>query len=564
MSTEALLQVNGLTVLFGDRVVVDSVSFDLQRGECIGLVGASGSGKSVTSLALMRLLDPRVSRIEGAINYDGKELLSLPEDELRTFRGRHLAMVFQEPMTALDPVYTVGEQVAEAIRLHTGTGKKDARKKVIGLFEEVHLPSPEQLYDRYPHQLSGGQKQRVVIAMALSCSPSILICDEPTTALDVLVQREILDLLDRIRRDRRMGMIFITHDLGVVKEVADRVLVMHQGKVVEQASVEMIFHRPEHPYTKGLIRCRPDPARHPARLPTIEGVMAECDEPIELPADHRSERMKELLSRVPILSVQDLHKTHVRAKGLFGGRRNEVHVLDDIGFDVYPGESLGIVGGSGSGKTTLGRSILQLISPTSGRVRFRPKGSNELVELTELDPAGMRKLRREMQIIFQDPYSSLDPRLTIGAAMVEAMEVHHIGNNAKDRRQKAISLLERVGLEEAHFDRFPHQFSGGQRQRIVIARALALHPRLIICDESVAALDVSVQAQVLNLLNDLKDEHDLTYLFISHDLNVVKYFCDRILVLEKGRCVELGAADEVYNAPRSAYTRSLIEAIPGR
>jgi peptide/nickel transport system ATP-binding protein len=560
-----VVEVRELRVHFGGTTVVDGVSFSLNEGECVGLVGASGSGKSVTSLALMRLLDPRHARIEGQVLHKNIDLLALDEDEFRSHRGRTLAMVFQEPMTALDPVYTVGEQVAEAVRLHTGLDHTAARARVVELFAEVLLPEPAAIYDRYPHQLSGGQKQRVVIAMALSCSPAVLICDEPTTALDVLVQREILDLLKRVQRERRMGMVFISHDLGVVREIADRALVMHAGRVVEDAPVERLFSAPRHPYTKGLIACRPDPSRHPVRLSTIDEVMrGETGNAAvrQLSPAERAAHVERLMAQDPILRVSGLSKEFRRTSGLFGGSAAPTTILHDIAFDLYPGESLGIVGGSGSGKTTLGRSILRLIEPTTGQVAYAPRGSGPAKELTALAPAEMRALRRELQIIFQDPYSALDPRLTIGAAILEAMQVHGIAGNDTERRSRIHALLERVGLEAAHYGRYPHQFSGGQRQRVVIARAIALEPRIVVCDESVAALDVSVQAQVLNLLNELKEENGLTYLFISHDLAVVKYFCDRILVLEQGRNVELRPSEDLYRDPQAAYTRRLLEAIP--
>lgn len=553
-----------LCVRFGASTVVDRVSFTLHAGECLGLVGASGSGKSVTSLALMGLLDRRHASTSGQalLQLEGGEvdLLGLDEAQLRRHRGNDLAMVFQEPMTALDPVYTVGEQVAEAVRLHLQLDRARARRHVVELFREVQLPDPEALYDRYPHQLSGGQKQRVVIALALSCDPKVLICDEPTTALDVLVQREVLDLLKELGRRRRMGMLFITHDLGVVREVAHRALVMHRGRVVEEATVQQLFSAPQHPYTRGLMACRPDPHQHPQRLSTVEDFLRAEGRPPEPTLVSRAERMarlEALMQQEPLLRVEALHKSYPAQGGLFGKPAAAAQILHDLSFQVYPGETLGIVGGSGSGKTTLGRSILRLIEPTSGRVWYRGK------DLTTLSAEELRLLRRELQIIFQDPYSALNPRMTVGAAIAEAMAVHGIGQHDRDRRSRVQALLERVGLEAAHYDRFPHQFSGGQRQRIVIARAIALEPRVVVCDESVAALDVSVQAQVLNLLNTLKEEHGLTYLFISHDLNVVKYFCDRILVLEKGREAELGPADRVYEAPEAAYTRSLIGAIPG-
>ncbi|MCW5899724.1 MAG: ABC transporter ATP-binding protein [Flavobacteriales bacterium] len=565
MNTDkALLDVRDLNVRFGDSVVVDDVSFTLKAGECLGLVGASGSGKSVTALALMGLLDQRHAAVRGQASLTTPEgevdLLALPQEALRRLCGRHIAMVFQEPMTALDPVYSVGEQVAESLRWHLRMDRTAARRRVVELFREVLLPDPEALYDRYPHQLSGGQKQRVVIALALACEPAVLICDEPTTALDVLVQREIIDLLKLLQRDRRMGMLFITHDLGVVRELAQRALVMRHGRVVESAEVGTLFSAPRHPYTRGLIACRPDPTRHPERLPTVEEFLAhEGAAPAhgQRSAADRAERLGSLRAQPPLLEVEALNKSYPGERGLFRRPRPDAHILHDISFRVHPGETLGIVGGSGSGKTTLGRSILRLIEPGSGRVRYDGR------ELTTLAADDMRRLRRELQIIFQDPYSSLNPRITVGGAIAEAMRVHGIGRDDGDRRGRITALLERVGLEAAHYDRFPHQFSGGQRQRIVIARAIALEPRLIVCDESVAALDVSVQAQVLNLLNDLKEEKGLTYLFISHDLNVVKYFCDRILVLEQGRLVEWGPADEVYGNPQAAYTKKLIAAIPG-
>lgn len=560
-----LLEVHDLTVRFGASTVVDRVSFTLRNGECLGLVGASGSGKSVTSMALMGLLDKRHATCTGqALLHTPRgvvDLLAMDEELLRHHRGNDLAMVFQEPMTALDPVYSVGEQVAEAIRLHLKLDQRQARQRVVELFREVQLPDPETLYDRFPHQLSGGQKQRVVIALALSCGPRVLICDEPTTALDVLVQREVLDLLKDLGRRHDMGMLFITHDLGVVREVAHRALVMHQGRVVEQASVERLFGDPQHPYTRGLIACRPDPDKHPQRLTTVdEHLQAEGRPlvPVLVSRQDRMQRLKDRMAQEPLLRVEGLNKTYPGAKGFFRKAKGDAHILHDLSFAVYPGETLGLVGGSGSGKTTLGRSILRLIEPTSGRVFYHGR------DLTTLGAEEMRKLRRELQIIFQDPYSSLNPRITVGGAIAEAMAVHGLGKSDTDRRTRIEALLERVGLEAAHYDRFPHQFSGGQRQRIVIARTIALQPRLVVCDESVAALDVSVQAQVLNLLNELKEEHGLTYLFISHDLNVVKYFCDRILVLEKGRQAELGPADEVYDAPQAAYTKALIHAIPGR
>ena len=562
--TDILLTVDDLNVHLGDAHVVQGVSFSLHAGGTIAIVGASGSGKTVTSLALMGLLPRKGSRIEGRAELqvgEGRvDLLSIGEKALRRLRGPHVAMVFQEPMTALDPVYTVGEQVAEAIRHHLGIPTKEARERVVRLFQEVRLPDPERVIDRYPHQLSGGQKQRVVIALALCCDPGVLICDEPTTALDVLVQRDILDLLRTLSLHRRMGMLFITHDLGVVRELADRVLVMHRGHVVEQGPIQEVFQAPRHPYTRGLLACRPVAGDHPRRLPTVEDHLRGRVGPGLMHRVARSEReahLEQLMAGAPLLRVDSLDKAYPAPGGAFRRKQPPVHVLHRVSFAVHSGESLGIVGGSGCGKTTLGRSILQLIHPTSGRVHYGD------TELTRLDDREMRRMRRELQLIFQDPYASLNPQLTAGRAITEAMRVHGIGRNGADRRDRAVRLLEQVGMEATHADRYPHQFSGGQRQRVVIARALAVEPRLIVCDESIAALDVSIQAQVLNLLNDLKDEHGLTYLFISHDLNVVRYMCDRILVLEQGRLVELGPADEVCEHPKASYTKRLLQAIPG-
>ncbi|MCB9171150.1 MAG: ABC transporter ATP-binding protein [Flavobacteriales bacterium] len=559
---EVLLNVDALHVHLGGAHVVKDVSLTLHAGETIAIVGASGSGKTVTSLALMGLLpkgDTRTSgRVELCMEKEPVDVLAMPEEQLRRLRGTDMAMVFQEPMTALDPVHTVGDQVKEAIREHLDLSSRAATDHVLQLFHEVRLPGPEQLMHRYPHQLSGGQKQRVVIALALCCDPRVLICDEPTTALDMLVQRDILELLKVLACERRMGLLFITHDLGVVRELADRVLVMHKGEVVEQGSKEALFASPGHPYTRGLLACRPRPGDHPVRLSTVEDHLAGRTGPTRrISRDQRAQRVDRLMQEHPILRVDALDKTYPSRSGIFSRKKPPVQVLRDVSFAVHPGETLGVVGGSGSGKTTLGRSILQLIRPTSGRVRYGD------VDLTQADDATMRRMRRELQIIFQDPYASLNPQLTAGRAITEAMRVHRIGNDARDRWHRMIDLLERVGLEEGHADRFPHQFSGGQRQRIVIARALALRPRLIVCDESIAALDVSVQAQVLNLLNDLKEEHGLTYLFISHDLNVVRYMCDRILVLEQGRLVEIGPADEICEHPRAPYTKRLLDAVPG-
>ncbi|TVR39413.1 MAG: ABC transporter ATP-binding protein [Cryomorphaceae bacterium] len=568
-----LLHIENLLVTFrseeGTVRAVDDVSIVLHRGEIVGVVGESGSGKSVTSLSVMRLIaDPPGKIAGGKITYTGRggevDLLSLPEREMRTYRGNDIAMIFQEPMTSLNPVMKCGKQVAEAIVVHQKCSVSEAREKTIALFKEVKLPRPEAMYDSYPHQLSGGQKQRVMIAMALSCEPSVLIADEPTTALDVTVQKTILELLRNLQKDRGMGVIFITHDLGVVAEIADRVVVMYRGKVVEEGPTQSIFFHPQHPYTRGLLACRPPLDRRLKRLPVIaDFVDAEEKKSVEVAqaqlaytVEEISAHHQKLYAQEPMLEIRNLQKWFPVRKGLFKRTIDHVKAVDDVTFSVYPGETLGLVGESGCGKTTLGRTILKLTEPTGGQILYRGR------DITSFSAAEMRPLRKNLQIIFQDPYSSLNPRLTVGQALMEPMQVHGIGANNRQRREKVMELLEKVGLQSAHYNRYPHEFSGGQRQRVVIARTLTLNPEFIICDESVSALDVSVQAQVLNLLNDLKKEFNFTYIFISHDLSVVKFMSDRMVVMNQGRIEEMGNADEIYRNPQSEYTRQLIEAIP--
>lgn len=577
---EVLLKVNGLTTAFetgeGLFKAVDNVSFELNQGEVLGIVGESGSGKSVTSLSIMQLIQAPAGKITGgAISYIHENktinLLALPEKEKRNYRGQHIAMIFQEPMTSLNPVLTCGYQVAEALILHLQLSKAEAKEKTIALFRKVHLPRPDDIYKSYPHQLSGGQKQRVMIAMAISCNPSVLIADEPTTALDVTVQATILDLLRELQRETGMSIIFITHDLGVIAELADRVLVMYKGKIVEEGKVKDVFRKPAHPYTKGLLACRPMLNARLKKLPTIadfmtmnhDGSFSEKEGNISIVVDRLKineqevvERRKELYIKEPLLVVESLSMTYDIKSGFFGKKRGEVRAVDNVSFNVYPGETLGLVGESGCGKTTLGRAILKLVAPTGGRVTFKKH------ELTRMSDKEIRPLRKNMQIIFQDPYSSLNPRMTIGAAIMEPMKVHHLFENDSMRKEQVLLLLKKVNLKEEHFGRYPHEFSGGQRQRIGIARALALHPEFIICDESVSALDVSVQAQVLNLLNDLKSEFGFTYIFISHDLSVVKFMSDRIMVMNQGKIEEMGDPEELYRSPKSDYTRKLISAIP--
>jgi peptide/nickel transport system ATP-binding protein len=566
-----MLQVNNLNVQFktqnGLFGAVKGISFGLDKGETIGIVGESGSGKSVTSLALMRLHNVGQTVISGEVLLDGADIFKLNEPEMRTIRGARMAMIFQEPMTSLNPVLTCGFQVAEAIRLHLGLSKAEARKRAVDLFNEVQLPRPEAIFDSYPHQISGGQKQRVMIAMALSCNPEILIADEPTTALDVTVQKAIIQLLLKLKAERNMSLIFISHDLGVIGEIADRVLVMYKGEIVEEATVKNLFAHPQHAYTKGLLACRPSPAYRLKRLPVIadflnaEGeerkvTVAGIRERYKYPADELKARKKQLYSQQPILKVENLNTWFPINPGFFGKAKEIVKAVNQVSFDVYPGETLGLVGESGCGKTTLGRSILRLVEPTSGKINF------DGTYIISLDKKEMRHLRRDMQLIFQDPYSSLNPRLTIGDAIMEPLKVHHLYENDARRKQKVLELLERVNLLPEHFNRYPHEFSGGQRQRVVIARALALQPKLIICDESVSALDVSVQAQVLNLLRDLQQDFNLTYIFISHDLAVIKHLSDRMMVMNHGEIIETGDPDAVYMNPKEDYTKRLIAAIP--
>jgi peptide/nickel transport system ATP-binding protein len=566
-----MLQVNHLNVRFktqdGLVEAVKDSSFALKKGETIGIVGESGSGKSVTSLAIMRLHSSSGTIIDGEVLLNGTNILQIPEDEMREIRGNRIAMIFQEPMTSLNPVLTCGFQVTEAIRVHLGVNKQEAKEKTIKLFKEVQLPRPESIFDSYPHQLSGGQKQRVMIAMALSCDPEILIADEPTTALDVTVQKTIIDLLLRLKAERHMSLIFISHDLGVVSEIADRVIVMYKGDIVEEATAKKIFSDPQHPYTKGLLACRPSPDHHLKKLPIVADFLDADNKVVSIetirdryvyPDKEIKQRKENLYAQQPILKINELCTWFPVGSGLFSKKHDVVKAVNKVSFDVYPGETLGLVGESGCGKSTLGRSILRLIEPTSGDVNF------ENTDLRNLNKRDMRNMRRDIQIIFQDPYSSLNPRLTIGDSLMEPLLVHHLYENNTKRKQKVLELLEKVNLPAGYFNRYPHEFSGGQRQRIVIARALALKPKFIICDESVSALDVSVQAQVLNLIRELQQEFNLTYIFISHDLSVIKHISDRIMVMNKGEIIETGDPDEIYHHPKMEYTKKLIASIPGK
>jgi peptide/nickel transport system ATP-binding protein len=563
-----ILSVQDLSVGFssrqGTQTVVHHISFNVYADKTLAIVGESGSGKSVSSLSIMQLLQKGKAFFESgkfvidaaALALPGESDVAIaPDDELlASLRGKSVSMIFQEPMTSLNPVMQCGEQVSEMLRKHTGLNKEQAKQKTIALFEEVKLPRAAEMFDQYPHQLSGGQRQRVMIAMAISCNPKILIADEPTTALDVTVQKEILQLLKSLQLSHGMGIIFITHDLGVVAEIADEILVMKRGQVVEHGQATRILSQPQHPYTQGLLACRPALGKKVERLQTVEDFLNK--DKLEEPKA-TIKRAIEPFGDV-LLSVRNATKTYKTDGGLFNKKSNDVKAVNDVSFEIKKGETLGLVGESGCGKTTLSRMLLGLIPATSGQIIFNGK------DITTLDKAGLKAMRKEMQIIFQDPYSSLNPKHTIGESITEPMMVLGLHGTAQNRRAKAIDLLSKVGLGEEHFARYPHEFSGGQRQRVVIARALACEPSFIICDESVSALDVSVQAQVLNLLNELKQDFQLTYLFISHDLGVVYHMSDRIMVMNKGVVEEIGTCDEVFFHPKSAYTQRLLNAIPGR
>jgi len=555
-----ILQVKDLSISFLQekqwKQVIQQISFDVFPNEIVGIVGESGSGKSVSSLAVMGLLPQKISRINnGSVFFENQEITHLTDKEFRTIRGKDLSMIFQEPMSSLNPSIICGKQVAEILQTHTNLSEKEIKKEVLRLFEQVKLPDPEVLYNKYPHQISGGQKQRVMIAMAIACKPKILVADEPTTALDVTVQKEIIHLLKNLQKETGMSILFISHDLALISEISQRVLVMFKGEIVEQGNVEQIFHNPQHLYTKALIASRPSLNVRLKRLPTIQDYLEHKENAEEVTTEDRKNQLEKLYSKKPLLRVLNVEKEYVVKTHLLQPNKT-FKAVNDVSFDIYEGETLGLVGESGCGKSTLGNTILQLDPATKGQIFYKDQ------DITKLSKKEIKNLRKEIQIIFQDPFASLNPKITVGEAILEPMKVHKLHKNDAERKEKVYELLEKVGLLPEHYNRYPHEFSGGQRQRIGIARTIALQPKLIICDESVSALDISVQAQVLNLLNDLKDNFGFTYLFISHDLAVVKYISDQIIVMNKGKIEEQNEADALIEDPQKPYTQKLIDAIP--
>lgn len=560
MQMSPLLIIKDLSISFFnnqiEKKIIKDISFQLNSNEILGIVGESGSGKSISSLAILGLLPNNISKItSGSILFNQLDLAQINSKEFQKIRGNEIAMIFQEPMSSLNPSMTCGKQVQEILLQHTSISKKDAKSETLILFEKVKLPDPNRVFKAYPHEISGGQKQRVMIAMAIACKPKILIADEPTTALDVTVQKEIILLLKQLQNDEGMSIIFISHDLSLVSEISDRILVMYQGQIVEQGLVTNIFKNPEHVYTKALINSKPSLDVRLYRLPTIKNFMNDTIDDTIISNENRKAFHEDIYSKSPLLEVINLEKTYFTKSGWFS-KPDHFKAVNQVSFKLYEGETLGLVGESGCGKSTLANTILQLDKVTSGEISY--KG----VDITKLSKKEIRDLRKDIQIIFQDPYASLNPRIPIGNAIVEPMKVHGIGNSNNERKALVLDLLLKVGLDETFFNRYPHEFSGGQRQRIGIARAISLEPKLIICDESVSALDISVQAQVLNLLNDLKENFGFTYIFISHDLAVVKYMSDQLIVMNQGRIEEMDDADVIYANPKKDYTKKLIHAIP--
>ena len=560
MQQSPILIIKNLHVAFktesGLNEVLCGISYNLYSDEILGIVGESGSGKSVASLAIMGLL-PLKSGVTtlGEVMFNAENLIDCSQKQLESIRGKKIAMIFQEPMSALNPSICCGKQVQEILLQHTNITTKEANKEVVRLFNAVKLPEPKKTYKKYPHEISGGQLQRVMIAMAIACKPEILIADEPTTALDVTVQKEIIALLKTLQKEFKMSVIFISHDLALVSEIADRVLVMYKGAIVEKGDTKSVFKNPQKEYTKALIGARPRLKSRLKKLPTISDFLSGIIPKALITKTARKEKHKNIYSSAPLLEVINLEKTYY-SKASFFGIKTALKAVDNVSFKVYSGETLGLVGESGCGKSTLGKAILQLDKATAGTLKY--KGD----DVTNLSKKALRTLRKEIQIIFQDPYASLNPRLTVGMAIMEPMKVHGLFSSDNERKARTIEILEKVGLEAAHFDRYPHEFSGGQRQRVGIARTIAVQPKLIICDESVSALDISVQAQVLNLLNTLKEDYGFTYIFISHDLSVVKFMSDQLMVMNKGKIEEIGEADSIYESPQKEYTKTLIEAIP--
>lgn len=560
MKKNLILNIKDLSIAFKKNNtfhdVIHSVSYKLHENEILGIVGESGSGKSVSSLAILGLLPKKISKItSGSIYFNDKELTSINPLEFQSIRGKKISMIFQEPMSSLNPSMTCGKQVLEIITQHNKLTNNKAKEEVLSLFEKVKLPLPEATYNKYPHEISGGQKQRVMIAMAIACKPQVLIADEPTTALDVTVQKDIIKLLKELQAENKMSIIFISHDLSLVSEIADNVVVMYKGEIVEKGDVNSVFNTPKHNYTRALLNSKPSLDVRLKQLPTISDFMTNTVSNSIITETDRKKQHKAIYSKPPLLEINNLEKTYITKTG-FLGKNAEFKAVNDVSFKLYEGETLGLVGESGCGKSTLGNAILQLDKATAGTIIY--KGN----DITNLPKKSIRALRKDIQIIFQDPYSSLNPRIPIGEAIMEPMKVHNLYTSDKERKDKTIEILKRVGLPEEHFNRYPHEFSGGQRQRVGIARTIALQPKLIVCDESVSALDISVQAQVLNLLNELKQKFGFTYIFISHDLAVVKYMSDQLLVMNKGKIEEFGDADTIYKNPKKPYTQKLIDAIP--